>query len=82
MRVGAPKEDTSRAEYEPTRWKTAARRSRPSEAAVRAPIRVAEIVARIWTRDTPSIQIPARRMKPVSPTATPSSMIRPLRLGR
>ena len=82
IRVGAPKRDSSWAEKVPTRWKTAPRTSLPSEAAVSAAMRVARIVARIWTKETPSIHMPARAMKPVSPTATPSSMIRPLRLGR
>ena len=45
-------------------------------------MRVAAIVAAICTRETTSMIAPARMMKPVSPTATPSSMIRPLRLGR
>ena len=82
MSVGAPNRESSWAEKSPTRRNTDERTSRPSDAAVWAPIRVAAIVARIWTNETASMPMPAERMNPVSPTATPSSMIRPLRLGR
>ena len=82
MSVGAPKRESSWAEKDPTLLNTEARTSRPSEAEVWAPIRVAPIVATTCTSETASIAIPAVRMKAVSPTATPSSMIRPLRLGR
>ena len=80
--VGAPNRDSSCAENWPTRRKTDERTSRPREAEVWAPIRVAPIVAMICTNDTASMTRPVLRMKLVSPTATPSSMIRPFRLGR
>ena len=80
--VGAPNLESSWAENCPTREKTDDRTSRPSEEDVCAPIRVAPIVARTWTNETTSMTAPVRRMNAVSPTATPSSMIWPLRLGR
>ena len=82
IRVGAPKRESSWAENFPTRWNTDDRTSRPREADECAPMRVAPMVARICTNDTASMSTPVRRMNAVSPTATPSSMIRPLRLGR
>ncbi len=60
--VGAPNWFTSRAENSPTRWKTAARTSRPNSAAVLAPKYTATIVQMICTRLTPSIQPPVRTM--------------------
>ena len=80
--VGAPNRESSWAENCPTRWNTDERTSRPSEAEVCAPIRVAPIVAMTCTNEITSMTAPVRRMKSVSPTATPSSMIRPNRLGR
>ena len=80
--VGAPNRESSWAENCPTRVNTEERTSRPSEADDCAPIRVAPIVAMICTNDTTSMTTPVLRMNVVSPTATPSSMIRPLRLGR
>ena len=59
---GAPNRLTSRAEKEPTRWKTAARASRPNAIAVRAPKYTATIEATIWTTVTDSIMPPVRRM--------------------
>ena len=82
MSVGAPNRDSSCAENRPTVLKIEARTSRPSDAEVWAPIRVAAIVVATCTRETASMTTPARRMNAVSPTATPSSMIRPFRLGR
>ena len=82
IRVGAPNLDSSWAENFPTRWNTDERTSRPSEAEVCAPMRVAPIVAMICTNEITSITPPVLMMNDVSPTATPSSMIRPNRLGR
>ena len=52
---GAPKCCTSRAENEPTRWKIAARRSRPKPIALRAENHTAAIAQTIWTSETASI---------------------------
>src|SRR5699024_1465835 len=40
------------------------------------------IAVMTWTRQTSSIVMPVDQMKSVSPSATPSSMMRALRLGR
>ena len=55
MSDGAPKCVTSRAEKLPTRWKTAARRSRPKPIALRAPKYTAAIAQTIWTNVMPSM---------------------------
>ena len=65
MRVisdGAPKCCTSRVENVPTRWKSAARRSRPKLIAVRAPNQTAITEQMIWPNETASIIAPVRRM--------------------
>ncbi len=59
---GAPKWSTSRLENDPTRWKIAARTSRPKAMAVRAPTYTAAMLHRICTIDTPSITAPVRMM--------------------
>ena len=59
---GAPKCCTSRWENEPTRWKIAARTSRPKPIAVRAANQTATIVQTICTRETASITPPVRMM--------------------
>ena len=82
MSEGAPKCWTSRAEKVPTRWKMAARRSRPNDIAVRAANHTAVTAHSAWAMDTASMTAPRWTMKPVSPTTTPSSMIWALRLGR
>ena len=55
IRVGAPNRESSWAENCPTRRNTEERTSRPSEADVCAPIRVAPIVATICTNETASM---------------------------
>ncbi len=82
MSVGAPKRVTSCAENSTTLPKTRPRTSRPIAMATRAARKVPATAAAICTRLTPSMRAPWLRMKPVSPLATPSSMISPLRLGR
>ena len=82
IRVGAPKWESSLAEKSPTRWKTSRRRSRAMPAEVAEAKRAIATVARMLTIETPSMMAPARRMKSVSPLATPSSMIWPLSEGR
>ena len=59
---GAPNCCTSRAEKPPTRWKSAARTSRPKLIAVRAPNHTAVTEQTIWTSETPSMIAPMRRM--------------------
>ena len=59
---GAPNCATSRPENEPTRWKTAARRSRPNDIAVRAENATATTEQTIWSSETPSMTAPMRRM--------------------
>ncbi len=59
---GAPKVETSRPEKVPTRWNSAARRSRPSPIAARAPNQTATTEPRICTTDTASIISPTRTM--------------------
>ena len=79
---GAPKCWTSRAENEPTRSKISARTSWPKPIAVRAANQTATTALSACTSAIASISPPRWRMKPVSPTTTPSSMISALRLGR
>ena len=62
MRDGAPNCATSRPENDPTRWKTAPRRSRPNDIAVRAAHATATTEQRIWSSETPSITAPTRTM--------------------
>ncbi len=62
IRLGAPKCCTSRWLNMPTRWKIAARTSRPKPMAVRAPNQTAPTEHRIWTSATPSISAPMRMM--------------------
>jgi hypothetical protein len=81
MRVGAPKPLTSREPKEPTCRCTARRRSRPVPIAARAAQYTAATAAATCRSATPSITSPTRRIRPVSPRTTPSSMIRALRLG-
>ncbi len=59
---GAPNSCTSRAENVPTRWNSAARRSRPNDIAVRAPNQTAATEHAICTSDTASIMPPVRMM--------------------
>ena len=59
---GAPKCCTSRAEKLPTRWKIAARTSRPKLIAVRAENQTAVIEHAIWASETSSIRPPWRTM--------------------
>ncbi len=62
IRLGAPKSCTSRWENIPTRWKIAARTSRPKPIAVRAPNQTAATEQMIWRNATPSITAPIRTM--------------------
>ena len=62
IRLGAPKSCTSRWENVPTRWKIAARTSRPKLIEVLAPNHTAPTEQTIWTKATPSITTPMRRM--------------------
>ena len=80
--VGAPNRPTSRAEKVWTWSNTAARTSRPSAIATRAPTKTAAIAQTTWSSVTASIQPPTRRMVSVSPWVTPSSMRSAFRLGR
>ena len=57
---GAPNCCTSRVENVPTRWKSAARRSRPKLIAVREPNRTAITEQMIWPNATASITPPVR----------------------
>ena len=59
---GAPNCATSRPENAPTRWKTAARRSRPNDIAVRDAQATATTEQRIWSSETPSMTAPTCRM--------------------
>ena len=59
---GAPNCCTSRWENDPTRWKIAARTSRPKLIAVRAENHTAATEHRICTNATPSITAPTRTM--------------------
>ncbi len=79
---GAPNRVTSCSENAPTRVKIAARRSRPTPMAAFAPKYTAVTAQAIWTRVMTSIRVPTRRMYPVSPFATPSSMMSAFRVGR
>jgi hypothetical protein len=62
MSEGAPKCCTSRAEKVPTRWKIAARRSRPKPIALRAENHTAITEQMICTNETASISPPWRTM--------------------
>ena len=62
IRLGAPKSCTSRCENVPTRWKIAARTSRPKPIAVFAPNQTAPTEQATWTRATTSITAPMRTM--------------------
>ena len=66
----------------PTWWNSAARTSRPKPIAVRAPKYTAMIVQTICRTVTASMIPPVDMMKPVSPLATPSSMISAFSAGR
>ena len=79
---GAPKCCTSRWEKAPTRWKIAARTSRPKLIAVRAENQTAVTEQPICSSATASIIAPVCRMYDVSPVATPLSMMSAFRLGR
>ena len=59
---GAPKCCTSRAEKVPTRWKIAARMSRPKDIAVRAANHTAATAHSAWTIETASITVPRSTM--------------------
>ena len=59
---GAPNCATSRPENAPTRWKTAARTSRPNDIAVRDAQATATTEQRIWSSETPSMTAPVCRM--------------------
>ncbi len=62
IRDGAPNSCTSRLEKVPTRWNTAARRSRPRLIEVLAPNQTAQTDATTWTSVTASIMPPTRTM--------------------
>ncbi len=62
IRVGAPNRETSWAENSPTRWKIAARRSRPIPMEEREERYTARTVARIWATLTASIHPPVLTM--------------------
>ena len=62
IRLGAPKSWTSRCENEPTRWKIAARTSRPKPIAERAPNHTAATEQSTCTNATASITPPVRMM--------------------
>ena len=59
---GAPNCWTSRVEKVPTRWNSAARRSRPKPIAVRAPNQTAPTAQTICTSETASMTPPVRTM--------------------
>ncbi|CAB4852301.1 unannotated protein [freshwater metagenome] len=62
MSEGAPNRVISRAENEPTRWKTEARTSRPKAIELRAPYQTAAIVHTTCTKVTASMTAPIHRM--------------------
>ena len=81
-REDAPNWRTSWVENDRARSKTAARRSRPIDMAVRAPNQVAPICPVAWISENSSIMPPLRQIRSVSPLTTPSSMIWAFRFGR
>ena len=62
IRLGAPNSWTSRWENVPTRWKIAARTSRPKPIAVFAPNHTAPTEHATWTSATTSMTTPVRTM--------------------
>ena len=79
---GAPNRAVSSAENPVTWWKIAERRSRPNPMADRDPKYTAPIAHSTCRALTASITPPKSTMVPVSPFATPSSMIAALTVGR
>ena len=79
---GAPNRAVSRAEKVVTWWNIAERRSRPNPMPVRDPKYTAPIAHSTCRPVTASITIPSCAIRPVSPLATPSSMIAALTVGR
>ena len=82
IRLGAPNFVTSCSENSPTREKMAPRRSRPAPMAAFAPKYTAITAQTICSSVIPSIRPPRLRMTPVSPLATPSSMMSAFSVGR
>ncbi len=82
IRVGAPNVETSLDDRSATWWNRAPRRSRPRPMATWAANHTAPMVTAIWTRLTPNITAPSRRIRPVSPAAMPWSMMSAFRVGR
>ena len=82
IRLGAPNLVTSCSENSPTREKMAPRRSRPMPMAAFAPKYTAITAQAICSSVIPSIRPPRLRMTPVSPLATPSSMMSAFSVGR
>lgn len=81
-REEAPTSRTSVVEKDRARSKRSARRSRAMEVATRTPNRMAVSWVAAWMRANTSMRVPERQMAGMSPTMTPSSMMRALRVGR
>ncbi|GAP60342.1 hypothetical protein AHiyo1_38470 [Arthrobacter sp. Hiyo1] len=79
---GAPKRVTSCSENSPTLVKMAPRRSRPRPMAAFAPKYTAVIEHAICRRVMSNMRLPVPRMYPVSPLATPSSMMSAFSVGK
>ena len=79
---GAPNRAVSAAEKPVTWWNIAERRSRPKPIPAREPKYTAPMAHTTCSPVTASITPPSSTMVPVSPLATPSSMIAALTVGR